>query len=221
MDFDNSTHLDSRRLAALFLDHTAPYRHERLRVRVRYSRGAAFSGTCYYRDSRIFVNLGRRNGYPFLLATGIARAQSNRTHWWRDVYRLVLADAYQLALFVYLHELYHYLVKAARRNTRRKEAMCDRFAARVLVDRYGCPLIDPESRAVPRERWDFQDLGAFVAAAPKEPRVAVVQPIPGTAAPAAAAVAIAEVGIAEFGIAEVGIVAAPSPRVIPVRVIGL
>lgn len=171
MRFHNATQLDGERLECMFLRHTRPWRHDGLTVRVRYSRGAAFSGSCYYRDQRIFINLGRRNRYPYRMGTHVARARSNRTHWWREVYSIVLADAYQLALFVYLHELYHALVHAARRNTRRKEAMCDRFAARVLVDHYGCPIVARDGGRVLREAWDFQDLNGFVAAAAKEKTV--------------------------------------------------
>lgn len=167
MDFRNTTDLDSERLARLFVRHTWPYRHDRLTVRVRYSRGADFSGTCYYADARIFVNLGRHNRYPYRLATHIARSQSDRTHWWRETYRLLVPDAYQLALFVYLHELYHYLVKRAGRNPRRKEAMCDRFATRALVGLGAGPVLDARGRPVARADWDFQDLDAFVAAAPR------------------------------------------------------
>jgi hypothetical protein len=168
VDLRNSTELDTDRLHAMFVQHTLPYRHERLKVRVRYSRGAEFSGTCYYRHGQIFVNLGRQNRYPYTLNTAVAKAQSNRTHWWRPVYHLTVADAYQLALFVYLHELYHYLVKVAKRSPRLKEAMCDRFATRVLVDYYGCRLHGTSGRRVARETWDFKDLDAFVAAAPRQ-----------------------------------------------------
>lgn len=169
MDFENSTDLDCGRLRQLFERHTAPYRHDKLIVRVRYSRGADFSGSCYYTEGRIFINLGRHVEYPYRLGTHVARSESNATHWWRETYRLMIADAYQLALFVYLHELYHYLVKQARRNPRRKEGMCDRFAARVLVTHFGCKMLDSRGRRVPRERWDFQDVDGFVAAAPKMP----------------------------------------------------
>jgi hypothetical protein len=168
MDLHNSTSLDTERLRQMFVRHTLPYRHDKLKVRVRYSRGAEFSGTCYYGHGQILVNLGRHNRYPFTLATGIAKARSNRTHWWRPTYQLTVADAYQLALFVYLHELYHYLVKAAKRSPRRKEAMADRFATRVLVDYYGCRVCDTSERRVARETWDFKDLDAFVAAAPRQ-----------------------------------------------------
>lgn len=170
MDFANSTQLDSIRLHTLFIRHTLPYRHDRLQVRVRYSRSAAFSGRCFYREGRIFINLGRRNRYPFTLQTHAARARTWGRAWRREPCLLTVQDAYQLALFVYLHELYHYLVFAARRHPRRKEAMCDRFAVRVLVDRYDCPLLDRARRLVARSLWDFQNLDGFVAAAPQEPQ---------------------------------------------------
>ncbi len=168
MEFHNSTHLDDTRLYSMLLRHTAPYRHDRLVVHVRYSRGADFSGTCFYREGIIYVNLGRNNRYPYTLETSIAKARSTRTGWRREIYRLIVANAEQLVLFVYLHELYHYLVKQAGHNPRQKEAMCDRFATRVLVDHYGCPLTDSRGRPVPRDAWDFQDLAAFVRRAPKE-----------------------------------------------------
>jgi len=165
MEFRNDTELDSEYLRRLFLRHTYPYRHDRLRVRVRYSRGADFSGTCFYHDALIYVNLGRLNDYPYTMGTHLAKACGNRLYWWRQNYRVVLRDAYQLVLFVYLHELYHYLLVCAGRSPRRKEAMCDRFAARVLVDCFECPVLDGRGRPVPRESWDFRDLDAFVARA--------------------------------------------------------
>jgi hypothetical protein len=171
MDFDNSTDLHSGHLSRLFLKHTAPYRHQQLMVRVRYSRSSDFSGTCFYRDARIFINLGRSNRYPYTLATHLAKAKSNRRYWWRESYKLTVPDPYMLALFIYLHELYHFLVKSSGRCTRRKEAMCDRFAARVLIDEYGCALRDSAGRPVARENWDFQDLHRFVARAPKSPTI--------------------------------------------------
>jgi hypothetical protein len=178
MEFRNSTALDGDFLNRTFLRHTAPYRHDQLRVSVRYSRGADFSGTCYYREARIFVNLGRHVKFPYLMGTHVAKARSDRTRWWRETYRLSLADGYQLALFVYLHELYHHLVKAAGHSPRRKESRCDRFAARALVDHYGCQMFDSRGEPVPRERWDFQDVQAFVAKAPKAAAPLSVEPVP-------------------------------------------
>lgn len=207
MDFANVTDLDSRRLERLFLRHTVPYRHDRLAVRVRYTRRAEFSGTCFYQTSRIFVNIGRRVVYPYRLVTHVAKSRCNATHWWREAYRLVVADAYQLALFIYLHELFHFLVKAARRNTRRKEAMCDRFAVGVLVDQYGCLLLDSRDNAPARASWDFQDLRGFVAAAPQQPRVVTTDVDPS---------ALPELPLFEHGALQ----AARKPRPIPVRVLG-
>ena len=190
MDFQNSTDLDSERLERLFVRHTSPYRHDRLQVRVRYSRGADFSGTCYYGEARIFINLGRHVVYPYRLGTHIAKSQSNRTHWWRETFRVLVPDACRLALFVYLHELYHYLVKASKHNPRRKEAMCDRFAVAALVDHHGCRVVDSHGRPVARERWDFQDVCAFVAAAPKVP--ATLWDIPNLPVPKRAAALTAQ-----------------------------
>ena len=171
MDFQNSTDLDDAKLYALILRHTLPYRHDRLTVRVRYSRGADFSGTCYYREAVILVNLGRRNRYPYTLGTNIAKAQTTRRGWCRETYNLTVSNPSQLVLFVYLHELFHYLVKMAKRSPKRKEAMCDRFATRVLVDVYGCKLTRADGGPVPRENWDFKDLDAFVDTAPKQPQM--------------------------------------------------
>lgn len=165
MDFRNTTHLSSERLQAMMLDAIAGWPHERLLVRVRYSRGAEFSGSCYYQSNRIFINLGQSNKYPYKLLTHIARPRSNRTHWWRELYSVDIANPEQLVLFVFLHEFYHWLVKQARRNVRQKEGRCDRFATRVLVDDYGAIVRDSRGKPVSRSHWDFQDLDGFVAAA--------------------------------------------------------
>ncbi|MFQ5489828.1 MAG: hypothetical protein ACE5GE_03820 [Phycisphaerae bacterium] len=141
------------------------WRLDGLRVFVRYSRGAEFSGTCVYKNPRIYVNLGRHLQYPYVMDTYLARAQSDARTWWKPSLSIELADAYQLVLFVFLHECYHLLVKRARRNTRQKESMCDRFAARHLVDRYAAPVRDAFGQQPPRAEWDFQHLDAFVAAA--------------------------------------------------------
>lgn len=165
MQFRNTTTLDTDRLETMLTRHAEPFSHDRLKVWVRYSRGAEFSGTCYYARHQVYINLGRDNRYPYLIRTHIARAQSNRHYWWKEIYSVEAADAYQLALFVFLHEYYHWLIKRARRNTRQKESMCDRFATRALVDGYGAVVRDESGRPVPREAWDFQNLDRFVAAA--------------------------------------------------------
>ena len=172
MLFRNTTNLDSSRLKAMFLDGIAGWPSEGFSVWVRPSRGSDFSGTCYYATSRIFVNLGRHNSYPYRLFTNIARPKSSRTHWWRELYSIEVANPAQLALFVFLHEYYHWLVQQARRNVRQKEGRCDRFATRVLVDRYGILVRDSSGQAVPRHLWDFQDLDGFVAAARQTARAA-------------------------------------------------
>jgi hypothetical protein len=172
MQVSNSTSLKTDRLVALLQETAQGWPVRRLRVRVRYSRGADFSGTCYYKHGLIHVNLGRHVRYPYRLGTSIARAESNARYWWKPIYTVELADAYQLVLFVFLHELYHWLVQKARRNPRQKESMCDRFAVRILVDRFGCPIRDEAGHPVARESWDFQDVTRFVADA----RTSTVRP---------------------------------------------
>lgn len=179
MRFQNSTALSSARLLELFERHTTPWSHDALLVRVRYSRGADFSGACYYRDNRIFINLGRHLRYPYAFATHLSRARTTRNGWQREVFRIEVASAYQLALFIYLHELFHYLVNAAGRCTRQKEAMCDRFAARALVDAHGCRVYASDDRPADRASWDFQDLEGFIASAPRQTvSAAARRPIP-------------------------------------------
>jgi hypothetical protein len=172
MQFRNTTSLDSERLHELFRHHAEPWTHDRLNVVVRYSRGAEFSGTCYYGRHQIYINLGRGNRYPYLIRTHIARAQSNRRYWWKEIYTVEASDACQLALFVFLHEFYHWLIKRAKRNTRQKESMCDRFATRCLADAYGAAIRDEKGQLVARGSWDIQDVFGFVAGAlPKRPSV--------------------------------------------------
>lgn len=177
MDFRNTTHVDSGELLDAIHRAIDGWPNEKLIVRVRYSRGAEFSGTCYYGSNRIFVNLGRNNKYPYRLLTHIARPRANRTHWWRELYSVDIASPKQLVLFVFLHEFYHWLVKQARRNVRQKEGRCDRFATRVLVDQYGAEVRNSRGRLVPREMWDFQDLDGFVAAARRKRPVRTSQPL--------------------------------------------
>lgn len=176
MIFKNSTHLNSRNLEQMLRDAVEGWPSDKLRVAIRYSRGAEFSGTCCYTTNRIYVNLGRNNTYPYRLQTHIARPKSNETHWWREAFSIEIAEPSQLVLFIFLHEFYHYLVKQAKRNVRQKEARCDRFATRVLVDSYGTPVRDSTGRQVDRSMWDFQDLNNFVSAARKQPKRAACRP---------------------------------------------
>ena len=173
----NSTDLDSVRLKRLLEAYTCQWpRFGKLTVRIRYSRGADFSGTCFYGKHTITVNVGRHVTYPYAMRTYIARAQSNATHWWKRLHAIEIENGYQLALFVFLHEFFHYLIKRAGRNTRQKESMCDRFAARALVDRFDLRITTDTGEPVPREDWDFQDLDRFVAAVWRKSRRATSTP---------------------------------------------
>jgi len=182
VDFHNSTALDDPRLMRLCEEGVAGWSVGTITLRVRYSRGADFSGTCYYTDRRIHVNLGRHLVYPYRMQTSIARAKTIGRRWYKPLYSLELADAYHVVLFVFLHELYHLLVKRAKRNTRQKESMCDRFATRYLIDRFQVRVRGTGGEAVPREAWDFQDIEGFVAAA-RDRRVPRPRPVPKIEAP--------------------------------------
>ncbi len=165
IELHNSTDLWTAQLLALCNEGVAGWAVGTVTVRVRYSRGADFSGTCLYADRRIYINLGRHLTYPYAMGTHLARAKRAGCHWYKPVYSVELKDAYQVVLFVFMHELYHLLVRRVGRNVRQKESMCDRFAARFLVDRCGAVVYTAHGRSVPRDEWDFQDLDRFVAAA--------------------------------------------------------
>ncbi len=165
IELSNSTVLSDARLLLLCEEGVVGWAVGTVTLRVRYSRGADFSGTCYYLDRRIHVNLGRHLVYPYQMKTDIARSTTVGRRWYKPLYSLELANAYQVVLFVFMHELFHLLVKRAKRNTRQKESMCDRFAARFLVERFGVKVRGVNGQKVLREAWDFQDLEGFVAAA--------------------------------------------------------
>ncbi len=161
----NATALSTRTLDSLFRAAMNGWSVGRVDVRVRYSRGADFSGACYYAGQRIFINLGRHLTFPYRLTTHLAPAQRAGTVWFRRAIELPLGDGHQLVAFIFAHELFHLLVKRAGRNPRQKEGMCDRFAARFVADRFGTEARLPDGASVPRGEWDFQDLERFVGRA--------------------------------------------------------
>ena len=172
IDFGNSTGLSDAKLRTMCQDALNGWNVGCPIVRVRYSRGADFSGTCIYADRRIYINLGRHLVYPYGMKTNLAKVKTvGRADrggrvpgrgWRRPVYLVELKTAYHLAVFIFLHEIYHLLVYRAGRNTRQKESMCDRFAARYLVNHLGATVRTESGERVPRGQWDFQDLDAFV-----------------------------------------------------------
>lgn len=176
IDFHNSTALSSVKLLTLMSEAVAGWAVGRITVRVRYSRGADFSGTCVYSDRKILINLGRHLKYPYHMGTNLARAKTIGRRWYKPIYTLELQSGYEVILFVFMHELYHLLVKRARRNIRQKESMCDRFAARYVVERFGAIVRNDKGEPVPDDVWEFQDLEGFVAAA--RDRRAARHPIP-------------------------------------------
>jgi hypothetical protein len=162
--------LSDEELLSLCVEATASWRTGPVTVRVRHARSTEFSGVCYYTKRRIHVNLGRHLVFPYRMKTNLAKARPGpRGCWYRPLWTLDLRNGYELFLFVFLHELYHLLVRIARRNPRQKEGMCDRFAARYMVDRFGVVVRDADGRPVDRNDWDFQDLEGFVQRARRQP----------------------------------------------------
>lgn len=182
IEFHNSTDLSDSRLLGLCNAGVAGWAVGTLKLYVRYSRGADFSGTCMYASRRIYVNLGRHLTYPYRMQTNLARAKTVGRRWYKPSCAVILSDGYRVVLFVFMHELYHLLVKRSGRNIRQKESMCDRFAARFLADRFGAAVTGSDGRCVPRGEWDFQDLDGFVAAA-RDRRAAPRSTRPRTATP--------------------------------------
>ena len=187
MILHNRTELDTLELESLLRRHIDGWPHDGVTVFVRYSRSADFSGACYYNSGRLFINIGRHVRCPYRIAARIARAKTRGRFWSRQGNYVIVTSACQLVLYVFLHEFYHWLVKQAGRNLRQKEAMCDRFAARVLVDHYKARILDAKDNDVPRDSWDWQDLETFVRrAATKTPAASREVPVAATTAPAEA-----------------------------------
>ncbi len=169
MEIINRTELDSRKIEAMLLRATTGWDVPKLRVTIRYSRTTKYSGTFMSNPPRIYVNIGKHNRYPMKIETSIARAKSIGRYWWKPAYHIRVETPYQLVLFVFLHEFYHYLIHRARRNPYRKEAMCDRFAVKYLIEHCKLKVYDSSNTPIKKSIWLFQDLEEFVTNARTKP----------------------------------------------------
>ena len=165
LEICNTTGLNTKWLGEAFGGYLARWGRWRLRVLVRASRGADYSGSCRYDLSRFTINIRPTLAYPYRMGTHLARTRTHGRAWIKPVVYVEIADGHWLALFIFLHELYHWLVYKAGRNRRQKESMADRVAARALVDDFGSRVVTADGEAVDRGTWDFQDVEGFVAAA--------------------------------------------------------
>lgn len=172
IEFHNSTELSSRVLERGCNECIEGWNVGTILLRIRYSRGADFSGTCFYDQRKIYINLGKHLVYPYPMNTHLARSVTIGRRWFKPIYRINIENGIQLAMFIFMHELYHLLVRRAGRNTRQKESMCDRFAARYLVDRFGVSIVTNKGKSVSRSDWDFQNVDGFVSAARRKRRAA-------------------------------------------------
>jgi len=174
IEFHNSTALSSTVLERLCNECIVGWNVGTILLRIRYSRGADFSGTCIYDQRKIYINMGKHLVYPYSMNTHLARSVTIGRRWFKPIYIMKIENGIQLAMFIFMHELYHLLVRRARRNTRQKESMCDRYAARYLVDRFGASVVTKKGKPVDRGDWDIQDLIGFVAGARRKMRAARV-----------------------------------------------
>ena len=100
MDFKNTTTLDSNLLRETFESAVAGWPTDPLVVRVRWSRGAEFSGTCVYATHRLYINLGRQLRYPYRMETHCARGRKAWGRYYKPSSFLELCDGYQVCLFI-------------------------------------------------------------------------------------------------------------------------
>ncbi len=177
IEFHNTTTLSSQTLERLCNECIEGWNVGSILLRIRDSRGADFSGTCFYDQRKIYINIGKHLVYPYAMNTHLACAVTIGRRWFKPIYVINIENGIQLAMFIFMHELYHLLVRRARRNPRQKESRCDRFAARYLVDRFGVTVVTSKGKPVAREQWDFQDVNGFVAVTRRKTRAAR-RPIP-------------------------------------------
>ncbi len=104
MQITNNTELSTDRIEGMFNRAADGWASANLKVAVRYSRGAIYSGTYALKPPRIYINIGRRTLYPMKIETSIARARTIGSSWWKPSYHIFASDEYQLALIVLLHE---------------------------------------------------------------------------------------------------------------------
>ena len=108
--------------------HAAKYETENLRTYLRHIREGAqtpYSGVCYYKEGRIRVSINPRNLYPVPIRVGSPFDASKWRHY-------MMGSAEQLAEFIFLHELSHYLDYRNGIPVRCKQTKSDMFALKKM-----------------------------------------------------------------------------------------
>jgi hypothetical protein len=97
---------------------------ENLQVKIKYTKENAktpYSGVCYYREDKIRVSINPKNRYPLKITVGSPFNKSS----WQNYY---LNSEEELALFVFLHEISHYIDYKNGLSVRCKQTKADKFA---------------------------------------------------------------------------------------------
>lgn len=97
---------------------------ENLQVKVKYTKEnarAPYSGICYYTKDKIRVSINPHNKYPIKINVG---SPFNKKAW--EHYHLNSPE--ELTLFVFLHEISHYLDYKNGLSVRCKQTKADKFA---------------------------------------------------------------------------------------------
>jgi hypothetical protein len=109
-------------------DYVKEYDTEGLRVYMKDIKAGArvpYSGVCYYKKGRIRVSINPKNRYPLTLRVG---SPFNKESW--KYYQMKTYE--DIASFVFLHELSHYLDYKNNVPVRCKQTKSDNFALKKM-----------------------------------------------------------------------------------------
>ena len=135
MDFKNTTTLDSNLLRETGESAVAGWPTDPLVVRVRWSRGAEFSGTCVYATHRLYINLGRHLQYPYRMETHCARGRKAWGRYYKPRSFLELCDEHGLYVVDEANVESHALMQTLSKDPRFEHAILDRILRMVRRDR--------------------------------------------------------------------------------------
>jgi len=113
-----------REMDEILRSYVENYNLENLIVKISYMRKGAkspYSGICYYKKNKIRVSINKNNKYPIKIKVG---SPFNTASW--EYYYLNSPE--EVILFVFLHEISHYLDYINGLAMGCKETKADKFA---------------------------------------------------------------------------------------------